>query len=232
MSSEIEQQSLVDSEIADLESVVREPADSIIVTSETGIGTTRMVIRLALGSIILGREELNRRFREKQAQLNQSLSPQLTNRSEESPNDRSRYAVEGALVQTSETLSRGVQTIGNATNAVFKLASRLARPVTGSRVMRPVRRQFDRFEARGEQVMQTWINTGRSEEYLSRALVQDTTTEIIEEVLDYLAVSPEMDQLVQQQTSDMAGDVVEEFQDRTTRIFVFRKWFSRSPTRR
>ena len=80
--------------------------------------------------------------------------------------------------------------------------------------------------------MQTWINTGRSEEYLSRALVQDTTTEIIEEVLDYLAVSPEMDQLVQQQTSDMAGDVVEEFQDRTTRIFVFRKWFSRSPTRR
>jgi hypothetical protein len=63
-------------------------------------------------------------------------------------------------------------------------------------------------------------------------LVQDTSTEIIEEVLDYLAVSPEMDQLVEQQTSDLTGDMVEELQERTTRVFVFRNWFRRSTPRR
>ena len=226
----IEPQPLNDSERTDQSPVATQPAGSIAGGSK--VGTFRLAFRLALGSIILGKEELNRRFRDKQAQLNQSLSPYVTIRSDESSNDRARYAVEGALVETTETVSHGFQVVGNATNAVFKLASRLARPVTGSRIMRPVRRQFDRFEARGEQVIQTWINTGRSEEYLSRALVQDTSTEVIEEVLDYLAVSPEMDQLVEQQSSDMAGNVVEEFQERTTRIFVFRNWFRRSSPRR
>ena len=232
MSINIESQPLVDVERNDPSPLPNRPPDTIMITREPEAGTFRLALRLALGSIILGREELNRRFREKQAQLNQSLSPQLTIRSDETDHDRARYAIEGALVQTSETLGHGVQAVGNATNAVFKLASRLARPVTGSRVMAPVKRQFDRFEARGEKLMQTWIDTGRSEEYLSRALVQDTTTEIIEETLDYMAVSPEMDQLVEQQTSDMAGEVIEEFQDRTTKIFVFQKWFRRSPPRR
>lgn len=228
----IESQPLVDSEKTDQSPVAKRTSGTFMTTGEPKVGTFRLALRLALGSIILGQEELNRRFQDKQAQLNQSLSPYVSIKSDESSNDRARYAVEGALVQTSETVSRGLQTAGNATNAVFRLASRLARPVTGSRIMRPVRQQFDRFEARGEQVMQTWINVGRSEEYLSRALVQDTSTEIIEEVLDYLAVSPEMDQLVEQQTSEMAGDMVEEFQEKTTRIFVFRNWFRRSPPQR
>jgi hypothetical protein len=228
----IEPQPLADAEKSEPSPVTYSPSGTIMITREPEAGTFRLALRLALGSIILGREELNRRFREKQAQLDQSISPQLTIRSDETDNDRARYAVEGALVHTSESVSHGIQAVGNATNAVFKLASWLVKPVTGSRLMRPVRRQFDRFEARGEKLIQTWIDTGRSEEYLSRALVQDTTTEIIEEVLDYLAVSPEMDQLVEQQTSDMAEDMVEEFQDKTTRIFVFRKWFRRSPSQR
>lgn len=232
MSNKIEPKPQVDAERIDQSPVANRPSGTMIINREPEAGTFRLAMRLALGSIILGREEMNRRFRDKQAQLNQSLSPQLTVRSEESSNDRARYAVEGVLVQTSDTVSRGFQAVGNAANKVFKLASRLSRPVTDSRVMRPVRRQFDLFEERGEQVVQTWIDTGRSEEYLSRILVQDTSTEIIEEVLDYLAVSPEMDQLVEQQTSDMAGEVVEEFQERTTRIFVFRNWFRRSPPQR
>ncbi len=97
--------------------------------------------------------------------------------------------------------------------------------------MGPARRQFDRFEVRGEQVVQTWINIGRSEEYLSRVLVQDTTTEIIEETLDYLATSPEMDQLVQHESLDIADDMVEMVQKGTTRIFGFRDWFDRLRSR-
>lgn len=230
--NEIEPQPLVDDEETDPSPTANQLSGPITITGEPKAGTFRLAMRLALGSIILGREELNRRFRDKQAQLNQSLSPYVTIRAEESSLDRARYAVEGALVQTSETMGRGLQAAGKATNAVFKLASRFTRPVTDSRILRPVRRQFDRYEARGEQVMQAWINAGRSEEYLSRALVQDTSTEIIEEVLDYLAVSPEMDQLVEQQTSDLTGEMVEEIQERTTRIFVFRNWFRRSQPRR
>lgn len=227
-----ESQQLVNSDVTGRPPVSGRPERTIVITSESDAGTLRLVLRLALGSMVLGREELNRRFQVKQAQLNQSLTPQSIIRPEETAYDRRRYALEGALVQTSETVSDGLRMAGTAANAVFRLASRLARPVTSSRVMKPVRRQFDRFETRGEQVVQTWINTGRSEEYLSRTLVQDTSTEIIEEVLDYLAVSPEMDQLVEQQTSDLTGDMVEELQERTTRVFVFRNWFRRSTPRR
>ena len=227
----IEPQPPADDDGIDQSSVPDRQSGTTIITREPEAGTFRLALRLALGGFVLGREELNRRFRDRQAQLNQSISPQLMIKSGETSQDRARFAMEGALVQASETVSRGVQTIGSTANAVFKLASRLAKPVKDSRIMGPVRQQFDRFEATGEQVIQSWINTGRSEEYLSRALVQDTSVEIIEEVLDYLAVSPEMDQLVEQQTSDMTGEVVEEIQERTTRVFVFWKWFRRSPTR-
>jgi regulator of protease activity HflC (stomatin/prohibitin superfamily) len=97
--------------------------------------------------------------------------------------------------------------------------------------MRPVNRQFNRFEARGSQVVQGWINTGRTEEYLSRTLVEETTTEIIEETLDYMAVSPELDQLVEAQSQEIAGEVVGEIQERTNRIFIFGGLFRRNQTK-
>lgn len=220
-----------DSEKTDRTLIVDPPLASTIVINESGVGTLRLVLRLALGSVVLGRDELNRRFQRKQSQMSRYYIPQVMVEPGESSGDRSRYAVEGALVQTVEALDEGVKTVGSLTNRAFKLASRLASPISNSRIMRPVRRQFNRFEARGNQVMQAWINTGRSEEYLSRVLVRDTTTEIIEETLDYMAVSPEMDQLVQAQTQDIAGDVVEEIQERTTRIFVFREWVNRIRSR-
>lgn len=76
--------------------------------------------------------------------------------------------------------------------------------------MSPVRRQYQRFIDRGDMIVSDWIATGRMEEYISRQLVQDTATESIEEVLDYLADSPEMDELIQEQSGDLIEDIFED----------------------
>lgn len=232
MNSNTKPQQPAETEQASHTPIVVTPPDSTVTTSESGVGSIRLAFRLVLGSLVLGKDELENRFQQKQFQMSRYYIPQTTIKPDESPTDRTRFAIEGALVQTAGTLDRGVKTVGNVANRAFNLVSSLASPMTNSRIMGPVRRQFDRFEARGEHVMQTWINTGRTEEYLSRALVQDTTTEIIEETLDYMATSPEMDQLIQQESADMAGEVVEVIQERTTRIFVFRDWFDHLRSRR
>jgi hypothetical protein len=231
MSSNTPQQP-IDSKESDRRPVVYTPPDSTIMTAkENEVSTIRMALRLALGSVVLGRDELKQRFQQKQSQMDRYYVPQVMVEPGESPNDRARYALEGALVETVEALGGGAKTVGNLTNRVFNLASRLVSPVANSRIMRPVNRQFNRFEARGSQVVQGWINTGRTEEYLSRTLVEETTTEIIEETLDYMAVSPELDQLVEAQSQEIAGEVVGEIQERTNRIFIFGGLFRRNQTK-
>jgi hypothetical protein len=227
MSSDPRSFSKIDLELEDHYPNVPESPESLAPAANTDVGTTRLALRLVFGSIILGREEMNRRFTGKQAQLDQRLSTQTIYNPSESSGDRARYAAVGALVQLSDVVIQGAQVLLKTSDSAIRLASRVASPVTGSRPLGPLRRQFQRFEARGEQVLQGWVATGRKEEYLSRTLTEETSTEVIEEVLDYLAVSPEMDQLVQAQTQDMAGEVVGEIQERTSKIFVFRGLFRR-----
>lgn len=227
MSSDPVPRSQIDPEVDDRYTIVPEPDESRALAGKTDVGTARLALRLVFGSIILGQEEMNRRFTRKQTQLNQSLSTQTVFNPSETSGDRARYAAVGALVQVSDVLNQGAQVLLRTSDSAFRLASRMASPVTGSRPMRPLRRQFQRYEARGEQVLQRWVADGRKEEYLSRTLTEETATEVVEEVLDYLAVSPEMDQLVQAQTQDMAGEVVGEIQERTSKIFVFRGLFRR-----
>ena len=231
MSSNTKPQQPAETEQASRTPIGVTPPDSTFTTGETGVGSIRLAFRLVLGSLVLGKDELDSRFQQKQFQMSRYYIPQATIKPDESPTDRARYAIEGALVQAAGTLNRGVNSVDNVSNRAINLVSRLASPLTNSRIMGPARRQFERFEVRGERVVQTWINIGRSEEFLSRALVQDTTTEILEETLDYLATSPEMDQLVEHESLDIADNMVEMVQKGTTRIFGFREWFDRLRSR-
>ena len=76
------------------------------------VGTLRMLMRMALGSTIIGREELKNRFQDKQsephipgAELNR-VTPI------ESEADRARYAVVGAIANSSEALRKSISKLG------------------------------------------------------------------------------------------------------------------------
>ncbi len=174
------------------------------------IGTVRMVMRLLFGSAVIGREELKNRFQERQSETHIPAATLNEVTPLETDADRAKYATLGAMAKSSDAMRRGVSTLGRISNRAHGRFTRAFSPVANSRPMSPVRRQYQRFIDRGDMIVSDWIATGRREEYLSRQLAQDTATETIEETLDYLADSPEMDELIQEQSGDLVEDIFED----------------------
>ncbi len=171
------------------------------------IGTVRMVMRLALGSAVIGREQLKRRFQEKQSETYVSAATLNQETPIESEADRARYAAIGAMAKSSDALRRRVAALGRVSNRVFGRLTRTFDPLTNSRLLSPLRRQYQRYSDHGDRLVSDWVAAGRREEYLSRQLAQDITIEAIEETLDYLPESPKLDELVQQRIDDFFEDM-------------------------
>ena len=164
-------------------------------------------MRLVLGNAVIGREELKRRFQEKQSETYISAATLNQETPIKSEADRARYAAIGALANSSDALRRRIAALGRVSNRAFGRLTRTFDPVTNSRLLSPFRRQYQRYTDHGDKVMSEWIAAGRREEYLSRQLVQETTSEAIQETLDYLAESPELDELVKQRIGDYIEDM-------------------------
>jgi hypothetical protein len=200
---------------------------------EPKTGTLRMVMRLALGGAIIGREELKRRFQEQQsvshipgAELNK-VTPIETEA------DRARYAAIGAVTKSSDGIRRRFSSLGRVTNRTFGRFTRTLEPVTDSRLLGPFRKRYQRYTDRGDQVVAEWVAAGRKEEYLSRQLAEGTTVEVIEETLDYLAESPELDELIQAEGVDIVEDIFDDIQESASNTtLVLSDWFSTTILRR
>jgi len=171
------------------------------------IGTVRMMMRLALGSAVIGREELKRRFQEKQSETYVSAATLNQETPIESEADRARYAAIGAMAKSSDALRSGIAALGRVSNRAFGRLTRTFDPLTNSRLLGPFRRQYQRYSDHGDRLVSEWVAAGRREEYLSRQLAQDITIEVIEETLDYLPESPKLDELVQQRIDDFFKDM-------------------------
>ena len=172
------------------------------------VGILRMLMRMALGSTIIGREELKNRFQDKQsephipgAELNR-VTPI------ESEADRARYAVVGAIANSSEALRKSLSKLGQRSDRSYGRLSRAIQPATDSRLLKPFRRRYQRYLDHGDKVVSKWVAAGRREEYLGRQLAQETAVDSIEETLDYLADSPELDELMTQQSFDLVDDIL------------------------
>lgn len=196
-------------------------------------GTLRMMMRLVLGGAVIGREELKRRFQEKQSEIFVSAATLNRETPIESEADRARYAAIGAMATTSDNLRRRITAFGRASNRAFGRLTRTLEPITNSRLLSPFRRRYQRYADHGDKVVSEWIAAGRKEEYISRQLVHDTTIEAIEETLDYLAESPEMDELVQQQSGDFIEDMIEDVQEGASNTsLILTNWFTSTVLRR
>lgn len=193
-----------------------------------GIGTLRMVMRLALGSAIIGREELKKRFEEEQTNSHVSAAELNEVTPIKSEADRARYAVVGAMASSSEMLKSGISRISQRSDHTYGRLSRAIQPLTDSWLVKPFRRRYQRYLDHGDKIVSSWIATGRREEYLGRQLAQETAIESIEETLDYLADSPELDELMTVQSGDLVDDLlfddIRESASNTSLIFT--NWFN------
>ena len=192
--------------------------------------TLRSAMRLALGTAIIGADEINRRLKEQQEQFNNVavkntdvdantktggvivrstiISP------DETEADRLRYALIGIMAQTPDVMASGLSAAGQISGKATRLFSRITGPVANSRLMKPVKERYDSVAARGESMVDRWIEIGRAEEQAGRVMAANTANKTVDELVDYLGQKPEVRDLIQQQSVGMVGEIVDTLQFR------------------
>jgi hypothetical protein len=154
----------------------------------------QLLSRLVIGFLFLGGDELMKRLRFLQQQIDAEprLSAAGVRPEEESSLDFMRYLAVGLFVRGEKTVARGVQvgirlTVGTA----GRLLGGLNR-LTDNRIIRPLRRPAEaHLRDWGDEALQI-INEGRHEEQDSRLLAGRTAADVIDEVLAYVIEDPEL----------------------------------------
>ena len=198
------------------------------------VGSLRMLMRMALGGAIIGREELKNRYQDKQSDTHIPAVELNRVTPIESETDRARYAAVGAITNSSEALRKSVSKLGQTSDRSYGRLRQTMQPVTDSRLLKPFRRQYQRYLDHGDKVVSKWVAAGRREEYLGRQLAQETAVDTIEETLDYLADSPEMDELMAQQTVDLVDDILLDDirESASNSSLILTNWFNTTILRR
>ena len=148
-------------------------------------------------------------------------------RADESERDALRLALIGWLFEAEERLESGMDTGARLLDRLARRLDAAAAPLTQNRLARPARRRFTRLAARGEAEVERWIARGRREEARGKRLAQAAYSQTIDEYIEYLARSPELQELVQSQSEGLAGEVVEELRERTVSADAFLEGFAR-----
>jgi len=211
-------------EIPERQSPSRGRADPSIPTPNTLVSITRLVV----GGVLLGLDGLSRQLPEweRQATQNSALREQPASRVEASgegqpsgsappPLGETSSALLGLMFQSEDLLKRGTSTLGRIERATWRLTSPVHRPLRTWRLFEPARRQYDRLAERGETRVNRWAELGRAEAQHSRALTESAIQGTFERSMDELAQAPQIQDLVTQQTTSMAGEMIDEVRSRT-----------------
>ena len=119
---------------------------------------------------------------------------------------------EQVRMQTPRLLAAADQIISDVTRPAQGILNHI--PIVGS-LSRSLGLQYDAMQKRGEDRLQRWIAIGQREEARSRVLADQTFTRIVDDVINYLADKPEVQDLIAGQTTGLAGEVLNEVRERT-----------------
>ncbi|HTP11564.1 MAG TPA: hypothetical protein VMP08_25095 [Anaerolineae bacterium] len=187
----------------------------------------RSTTRLLVGLALVGSDELLKRLQ----MLEHTIDTQPFDRAEMQAHIRTsptgqhipddiRYALIGLAfelqdqvrVQTPRLLAAADQIISDVTRPAQSVLNHL--PIVGP-LSRTLGLQYDAMQKRGEDRLRRWIAIGQREEARSRVLADQTFTRIVDDVIDYLADKPEVQDLIAGQTTGLAGEVLNEVRERT-----------------
>jgi len=175
---------------------------------------------LLRGGATEGSDQLGRRLKRWQATIASHGSQVYSESSDESQEERLRYALIGLLSQAPDLAQGALSTAVDAAAGAYNLFSKWLSPVTHSRPMQPVLRRYDHLAAHGATIVERWIDAGRAAEQRSRALARHAAfegeDEMIEEMVGKLAQEPAVRELVTQQGVGMAGELMGAIRNRTS----------------
>ncbi len=176
------------------------------------------VLRLLVGAGVLGADELLKRLRQWEEKVIYEPHPpeQLPLEDEFT---RLRYAAIGLLFSVSKGALKAANDVVNygqrRTSAAYRVLDDAARlPLIGL-VAAPVKRALDDATRRRDDEVERLIRIGRVEERDGRKLAAVATDELISELLVRVGSDPEVGNIIQNQSVDMAGDMLDDFRQGT-----------------
>lgn len=146
-----------------------------------------------------------------------------------------RYALIGMIFDIQDRLAAEASVVTRASRFAARLASPIIRPVrtvASSRIFSPLTSRIERVNRYGQSEIESWIERGRQEEVRSRALIEVAFGKTLDEYIDYLTSNPEVQELVQMQSTGLANEVIEEVRERTVSADTFLEGLVRSVLRR
>ena len=180
----------------------------------------KTALRLLVGAALEGNDELRNQIKTWRANIQkgeQEIDASMLE--EETGGSPLLYTLLGLLFKTPDYLSRGTSTAGRASSRATSFVSRLMNPITNSWALRPVRRRYNVFVARGESVVSSLEKTGRSEARSSRALVhQQVNDETVEEALVYIVEKSKMREMIAETSAEVGADALTEIRGRSASV--------------
>lgn len=142
-----------------------------------------------------------------------------------------RYALIGLVFDVQERMAANTRSINldQIDRTLGKVAAPLVKTLNQSPLLGPLRQQFDTLVARGETELaemlvrgqleiDTLVARGQSEEHYSRELAKNALQYSAQSTIHQVVENPEVRELVQQQGSGLANEVVEEVRERAISI--------------
>ena len=197
------------------------PTKPVSRDNEFTVEDYRTALRLLVGAALEGGDELLLRIRPWWADVKQWERQNIDSviELEGKGGNTLLYTMLGVLFRTPDYLSRGADTASRISSRASSIVSRLTRPITHSRVMRPVQRRYNYFVARGESAVNSYKRLGRSEARSSRLLVrQQVNEDTLEDLLTYLVEKAKIRELIAEQGVEVAGDASTEIRQRSAAV--------------
>ena len=159
---------------------------------------------------------------------------------EETPAVLLRYALIGWLMDSEARLSKRISQAEKISRGIWDITEPWVKPLVTpwlstlkkSRLLSPLRHEYADFLRRGQTELERWVQIGRQEELRSRDLTRMAARHTVDDSITYLAHNPQVEQLVETQSSGLANEVVEEVRERTVSADTFLESLARTLLRR
>jgi hypothetical protein len=181
----------------------------------------KTALRLLVGAVLEANDELRYRLKmwlitvQQRERERGAALPEL----DERDGGALLYTSLGLLLKSAHYLNRGTATVGHAAERATSLVSRLGKPITHSRVMRPVRRRYHALGRRWESVVTPLEEAGRAKARSSRLLVrQEVNEEMVEELLIYLVERSKMREMIEETSAELGSDALTEMRGRSASV--------------
>jgi hypothetical protein len=201
--------------------------------------TTSSALRLLIGGLLVGADELRRRLQQWEATAHSAPSATVQQTVPQSLRHAPaslRYAFIGMLFETEtrmrQQLSTALTRLARLSEETEYLYVTTVEPALSQTPLDPVLMRLDEMLFKAGAAVERWTARGWIEEQQSRGMARQASVSVVDELIDYMARNPEVRELIEQQGVSMAGEAVDEVRERTASADMWVERLTRSLLRR